>query len=119
MFLALTFALGAFTMTTADAQEKKDEKKLPDLNKKESYDEKVTVREKAGDKLGPPVKDVPMYRTEVKGEIVMWVITSKAPKGSEITDKDGITFIVNSSTKTTGNFTISLCKVSKKPEEKP
>lgn len=95
-----------------------DEKKF-DPGKKDTYEEKVVVREKAGDKLGPPIENVPMHRKDVKGAVAMWVwtagTTAKVPKGSELTDKDGVVWVVES---TQGAAPSYVCKVAKKPDEK-
>lgn len=114
--------LGALVMSAGTAQEKKDEKKeMPDPGKKESYKDKVTVREWAGDKFGPPIKDVPAFYWEQKdGKLAIWIwtagTTAKAPKGSEITDqKTGDVWVVTSATKGQANW---LCYGTKKPAEK-
>ena len=116
--LFLTILIGAIAMseTAAVADDKKEPpKKKPNSDKKESYDEKVSVREFIGGKLINPIKDVPMFRWEISGKPVMYLITSKAPKGSEITDKDGVVWVVTESNKIGTNFTHTICGVMKKP----
>jgi hypothetical protein len=119
MLLGFLTTMGALAMSdTANG----DDKKKPDTDKKEAYDEKVAVRIWQGDKFANPIKDVPMFRWEISGKPVMylWALAggSRAPKGSEIIDKDGVTWVVGTQSKRGANF--DLCYVTKKPaEEKP
>jgi ABC-type molybdate transport system substrate-binding protein len=110
--LAFVVLLGV-AMSDAIADEKKEK---PDLSKKESFTEKVTVREFAGGMLLNPVKDVPAAYWEVEGKRVIYILAASCGKGSEVTDqKTGDVWIVDSATKGTRNFTYILCEVKKKP----
>jgi hypothetical protein len=90
------FALGVFAMP-AVADDKKDPKSPADL---ESYDERITVRKWDGKKFLNPIKDQPAYRGEISGKMVIYTKPTagnvKTPKGSEIIDKDGNVFVVES-----------------------
>jgi hypothetical protein len=116
MLLAFLTITGGLAMSEQVAG---DDRKNPAWTKREAYDEKVTVREKVGDKFIPPIKDVPACRGELKGKPVIWVwwagTTAKTPKGSEIIDKDGVTWVVTESKRGT---TQDLCYVAKKAEDK-
>lgn len=118
MMMAVLFLLtGALTMTdTATADDKKEEKKSP--SKKESYDEKVTIKEWAGDKFGDPRDDVPAFRTEISGKTVIYIAPKpgiKSPVKSEIIDAKGDVWVVTESKRSSDNFTHYLNYVTKKP----
>jgi hypothetical protein len=96
----LALLLGATLVSaTALAQEKKEEKKLPDPTKKESYTEKVSVRRLEGGALGNALPDVPAFRFEKDGAVKFYThaLPGGTPnKGTEITDKDGAVYVVES-----------------------
>lgn len=118
LLAALLF--GAITMSEAVADDKKkEEPKVPDLKTKDSFTEKMTLREFGGGMLLNPVKDVPAVYGELEGKKVAWVIAPKCPKGSELTDqKTGDVFTVETSTMGKYNFAFHLCYIKKKPAEK-
>jgi hypothetical protein len=125
MQAVLATALGAFVMSdtqTATADDKKKaEPKIPDLKTKDSFTEKLTLREKVSDPtvvFGPQVKDVPAVYGEVEGKKVVWVITPSCPKGSELTDqKTGDVFTVETTSRGRSNFAYHVCYIS--PKKKP
>lgn len=98
-----------------------DEKKSPDPRKKESYTDKVTVRQWAGDKFIDP-RDTVAFKGEFKDAPVLYVYTTNTSINpvakSEITDKDGVVWVVSKSVETTDNFTFYRCHVTKKPAQK-
>ncbi len=102
------------TMSDAVAEEPK----LPDLKTKDSFAERMTLREFGGGMLLNPVKDVPAVYGEVEGKKMLWVATPACPKGSELTDqKTGDVYTVDKSTKGKYNFTFHACYIS--PKKKP
>jgi hypothetical protein len=103
LFLAFTFTLGAFAMSQqAVADDKKKEELWPavkrDTSKKESYDERVTVRQWDGKKFISPVENVPAYKSNVGGKNVVYTrptaSNDKATVSSEITFADGSVYVV-------------------------
>lgn len=116
IFWVLLFTtFGALAMpATIDAQEKKSPAD------KDSYTDKMTVKQWNGAKFFMPVEDVPAFRTEIKGKPVIYTKpssdTAKSPKGSEITDKDGVVWVVTESKPGSG---YQLNYVTKKEDKMP
>jgi hypothetical protein len=83
-------------------QAKEDPPKLRPWNPQYtlSYDEKVTVRQWYGQKFLNPVSNVSAHRGQIEGKLVIYTRpragNDKTPKGSEITDKDGNVYVVDS-----------------------
>lgn len=90
------------------------EKKSP--ADKTSYTEKVTVKHWTGDKFLTPSDNIPAFRTEIKEQTVFYTkprtSNSHSPKGSEITDDKGVTWVVSKVSKGT---TFHINYVTKKP----
>lgn len=113
LLLLCVFSLGVCVMSTAEAQEKKP-------SKAESYDEKCTVRAFNGEIYIKPAQNIAMYRvTDAQGKQRFYVqsklIDSNQFKSqSEITDKDGVVWIVD---EVKSNSTYYLCYVRKKPKD--
>lgn len=118
MLAGIALTAGVLTMSDAAiADEPKDEKKeKKDPANKESYDEKVTVKQLASGKFLNPVENVPAFRGEIKDKMVFYIkplaSNSEAPKGSEITDKDGVVYV---SEKVSKASTFHIVYVTKKP----
>lgn len=123
VILALTFTLGALAMSDTatigdDKEEKKEDKKSP--AKKESYDEKVTIRPWDGKEFKKPIEGVLAYRKVDKDGVTRfwtWPVpatTGNPSKGAEIIDKDGVVWVVEVTEKGSTAF---VSTVKKKPKE--
>jgi hypothetical protein len=91
---------GALAMSqVATGDEKKADEKPKSPADKANYTEKVTVKKWASSMFLNPVEGVPAFRGEIKGKTVFYTrppaSNAHSPKGSEITDKDGVTWVVS------------------------
>lgn len=114
----LAFLLGALAMSdTATGDDKK-----ANPQDKESYTEKATVKQwVAGEKkFGPPVKDVPAFVGEIKGQMVIYTRpkaeSAYSPKGSEIAIGETV-YVVDRVSKASSYHINYVTK--KEPEKKP
>jgi hypothetical protein len=98
LFLAFTFTLGVSVMSE---QAVADEKKIPNPDKKESYNLKLNVRYWDGKKFLKPIENVPAFKYEdAKGTIRFWtkahLVTEGNPsKGSELILGDETWIVTN------------------------
>lgn len=93
--LTLLFILGAVVMSEEASGQ---DKKIPDPNKAESYDRKVTVRFWDGAKFIKGVENVPAFKYEKDGVVKFWTKAQIARAGnpdkdSEIIDQDGTVYV--------------------------
>lgn len=116
MLVFAFLATGALTMSNAIADDKKF-----DPSDQNTYDEKVTVRKHDGKKLLNAVKDVPAHRAEVKGQLVMYVLTiagnAELTQDSEVTDKDGKVYVVTKIRGITMGYKLGELKLKEKDKD--
>lgn len=94
----------------------------PSPTKKEAYTEIVTVKKRVGDRFLNPVEGVPALWGDIKGKTVVYTRPkaddATATRGTEITDKGGVVWVVSDSKSTSpSGFTYWINYVEKKEKK--